>query len=85
MRRLMREYDYQLKFVIDQPEDCDEVQRYLSELPDIDRRRVLLMPQGTDAASLSQRAAWLEPYCRQHGLGFCPRQHIEWFGPVRGT
>jgi 7-carboxy-7-deazaguanine synthase len=85
MRRLMREYEYQLKFVIDQPEDCDEVQQYLGELPDADRQRVLLMPQGTDAASLNQRAAWLEPYCREHGLGFCPRRHIEWFGPVRGT
>jgi 7-carboxy-7-deazaguanine synthase len=85
IRRLMREYEHQLKFVIDRPDDCDEVQRYLAELAEVDFQRVLLMPQGTDGASLSQRAAWLEPYCRRHGLGYCPRRHIEWFGPVRGT
>ncbi len=39
------------------------------------------MPQGTDAAALAERDAWLEPYCQEHGLGFCPRRHIEWFGP----
>lgn len=85
IRRLIGEYDYQLKFVIDRPEDCDEVERYLAELPEIDRHRVLLMPQGTDAAELAERAAWLEPLCRERRVGFCPRRHIEWFGIARGT
>jgi 7-carboxy-7-deazaguanine synthase len=85
IERLMREYPYQLKFVIDRPEDCDEVEGYLESLPQVDRSRVLLMPQGTDAASLRERAEWLAPYCREQGLGFCPRRHIEWFGAMRGT
>ena len=85
IRRLIGESAYQFKFVIDQPDDCRDVERYLAELPQIDRSRVLLMPQGTDAASLAERGEWLRPYCREHGLGYCPRRHIEWFGPVRGT
>lgn len=85
MRRLTREYDYQLKFVIDRPEDCEEVEHYLAELAEVDRRCVLLMPQGTDAAELAERARWLEPYCRERQVRFCPRQHIEWFGIARGT
>ncbi|RMF62575.1 MAG: radical SAM protein, partial [Calditrichaeota bacterium] len=72
-------------FVIDQPEDCDEVRQYLEQFPEIDPSRVLLMPQGTDAEQLRAVGAWLEPYCRQHGVGFCPRRQIEWFGLVRGT
>jgi 7-carboxy-7-deazaguanine synthase len=85
IRRLTGEYPYQLKFVVDTPVDCQEVEAYLGGLPSIDRHRVMLMPQGTDAESLAERAAWLEPYCREHALGYCPRRQIEWFGYVRGT
>ncbi len=85
IRRLVAQYEYQLKFVVDCPDDCREVEMYLSEFPEIDRGRVMLMPQGTDADELAERAAWLEPYCTEHGLKFCPRRQIEWFGSVRGT
>jgi 7-carboxy-7-deazaguanine synthase len=85
MERLIAEYDYQLKFVIDAPEDCREVENYLAAMPGIDRHRVLLMPQGTEWIVLADKARWLEPYCRQRGLTFCPRRQIEWFGPARGT
>ena len=84
IRRLTSEYAYQLKFVIDQPGDCVEVQRWLKSFPQVDRRQVLLMPQGTTRDELAERAAWLEPYCHEHELTFCPRRHIEWFGLVRG-
>jgi 7-carboxy-7-deazaguanine synthase len=85
IRRLLTEYEYQLKFVIDSRADCDEVEAYLEELPEADRSRVLLMPQGTDAKSLAERSAWLEPLCRERGFHFCPRRHIEWYGHARGT
>lgn len=84
IRRLTRDYTYQMKFVVDRPDDCEEVERYLEEFPAIERNRVLLMPQGTDLAELASRAAWLEPYCHERGYGFCPRRHIEWYGFVRG-
>jgi 7-carboxy-7-deazaguanine synthase len=85
IRRLMAEYEYQLKFVVDTPADLDDVSRYLAEFPEIDRERVLLMPQGTDQDALIARAEWLRPYCESEGLVFCPRKQIEWFGAVRGT
>ena len=85
VRRLMNEYDYQLKFVIDTPADCDEVENYLSDFPEVDRRRVLLMPQGIEIHELAVRAAWLEPMCAERGMTYCPRRHIEWFGHTRGT
>ena len=85
VRRLAAEYVYQVKFVIDTLDDCREVQQYLAEMPEIDRSRVMLMPQGTDRASLAEKARWLEPYCAEHGLRYCPRRQIEWFGLVRGT
>lgn len=85
IRRLVAEYAYQFKFVIDNPVDCEEVERYLAEFPQIDRSFVMLMPQGTDAETLARHAAWLEPYCRANQLQYSPRKHIEWFGLVRGT
>ncbi|HET6879498.1 MAG TPA: 7-carboxy-7-deazaguanine synthase QueE [Pirellulales bacterium] len=85
IRRLIRDYAYQFKFVIDKPRDCREVEAYLARLPQIDRSRVLLMPQGVDAEELARRARWLKPYCDATGLRYCPRRQIEWFGLVRGT
>jgi 7-carboxy-7-deazaguanine synthase len=85
IRRLLSNYTYQLKFVIDTPADCEAVQAWLAEFPEADISRVLLMPQGTDSAALSGIADWLAPYCRSHGFTLCPRKHVEWFGARRGT
>jgi 7-carboxy-7-deazaguanine synthase len=85
IRRLIGTYDYQLKFVVDQPPDLDDVQTWLSEFPEACRDRVLLMPQGIDTETLAAKGKWLADYCREHGFGFCPRKHIEWYGAKRGT
>jgi 7-carboxy-7-deazaguanine synthase len=85
VRRLVRDYEYQVKFVVDSPRDCNEVREYLERFPEIDPGRVMLMPQGTDPDELASRAQWLQPYCDAKGLRFCPRRQIEWFGLVRGT
>ena len=85
LRRLHAEYDCQFKFVVDSLADCEEVAGYLADFPEIDRHRVLLMPMGTKALELADKADWLEPYCQEHGFTFCPRRHIEWFGCKRGT
>ncbi len=85
IRRLVADYTYQIKFVVDRPEDCAEVEAYLAAFPEIERLRVMLMPQGTDTVTLEAKRAWLEPYCAAHGLRYCPRRQIEWFGLTRGT
>ena len=85
LARLMAEYDYQLKFVVECPADCDEVQGVLRTLPGHDARRVLLMPEGVDLDKLRSTASWLEPHCNEQGFTFCPRRHIEWFGAGRGV
>jgi 7-carboxy-7-deazaguanine synthase len=85
LRQLIRQYDYQLKFVVADAADAHEALRFLDNFPELARHRVLLMPEGTDAARLAQVAGWLEPFCRTAGLRFCPRRQIEWFGHRRGT
>ena len=85
IRRLVAEHEYQVKFVVDKIQDCAEVEMHLAEFPEIDRARVMLMPQGVDPADLAEKGRWLEPYCAEHGLQYCPRRQIEWFGLRRGT
>lgn len=85
IRRLIDEFDYQLKFVVGSRTDCREVLAYLEEFPEFDRQSVMLMPQGTQHEELASTSAWLQPFCEEQGLQFCPRMHIEWFGYARGT
>jgi 7-carboxy-7-deazaguanine synthase len=85
IRRLLSEFDYQVKFVIDSESDCVAVEDWLREFSPIPPDKVWLMPQGVEPGELAQRAEWLIPYCERQGFHFCPRKHIEWFGPGRGT
>jgi 7-carboxy-7-deazaguanine synthase len=80
---------HQLKFVVDTPADFAEASRWVDALratgADVDRRRVFMMPQGRDSATLARTSGWLEPECRRSGFQFAPRHHIAWFGHTRGT
>jgi 7-carboxy-7-deazaguanine synthase len=85
VRQLLEKYEYQLKFVVESPDDIDEIKDYLRELNAAKPERVLLMPQGTTTDQLERRAQWLIPVCEEHGFIYCPRRHIEWYGNKRGT
>ena len=82
---MIAEYNYQLKFVIDSTADCDLVDDYLQEFPEIDQQRVYLMPQGVTQEELAEKSTWLEPICQLRGWHFCPRMQIQWFGLSQGT
>jgi 7-carboxy-7-deazaguanine synthase len=85
LRAFLERYDYQLKFVIDEPGDVGEVLAILERLPGVDRTKVLLMPQGVTRTELDRRALWLAEECKVHGFRFCPRLHVELYGNRRGT
>jgi 7-carboxy-7-deazaguanine synthase len=84
LQRLMSAYDYQLKFVIAKPEDLVEVEALITAL-DADRGKVILMPEGTDGKALRERSVWLAELCKQSGLRFSPRLHVDLYGNRRGT
>lgn len=85
IRYLVSRYPYQLKFVVGTEEDGEEVLEYLREFPEIDRDRVMLMPEGVTLGRLTCVETWLKPFCCEHDLTFCPRRQIEWYGSMRGT
>jgi 7-carboxy-7-deazaguanine synthase len=84
IRSFLERYEYQLKFVLDEPADVAEVLALLEQLPSVDRSRVLLMPQGITAAEVQQRGLWLVEACKEHGFRYCPRLHIDLYGNQRG-
>lgn len=77
--------DYQLKFVVDRPEDVAEVETILERLTAVDRTKVLLMPRGVTRDELDCRAVWLIEMCKERGFRYCPRLHIELYGNLRGA
>lgn len=84
LKRLMADYDYQLKFVIARPEDVDEARGLVRELG-APAERVILMPEGTEAAMLRERSGWLAEICKAEGFRFSPRLHVEIWGNRRGA
>lgn len=84
IRKLMRTYDYQLKFVVAHAADIAELTSLVTELgapPD----KVLLMPEGTHADVLQTRGIWIAELCKEHGFRFTPRLHVELWGNRRGV
>jgi 7-carboxy-7-deazaguanine synthase len=84
LRRLMGEFDYQLKFVVAAAGDLDEIRGMLTEL-DADRGRVLLMPEGKTPEVTRERALWLVELCKQEGFRYSPRLHVDIWGDKRGV
>jgi len=85
VQRMLAHYDCQLKFVVEAPQDLEEIAQYLVSLGVSTDGKVWLMPQGTELLALQQIESWLKPYCESRGYHFCPRKHIEWYGFTRGT
>jgi 7-carboxy-7-deazaguanine synthase len=83
--RMTREYRYQLKYVIDTPDDVDDVDRHVQSLGGIAPSRVFLMPQGTQADQIRAKTSWLSLAASKRGYSVSPRLHIELFGNRRGT
>jgi 7-carboxy-7-deazaguanine synthase len=77
--------DIQLKFVVSDQQDLDELRQMLGQLSAWKHDDVLLMPEGTDAGALESRADWLVRVCMDNGFRFCNRLHIQLFGHRRGT
>ncbi len=85
IQRFIDGYEYQLKFVADKKTDLVEIEDILSKLKNVDRPRVLIMPQGRTKEELHERAPWIVELCKEHGFSYTPRLHIELWGNRRGT
>jgi 7-carboxy-7-deazaguanine synthase len=84
LRELIRRYDYQLKFVVKEREDLEEVRNIVSEV-EAESGKVMLMPEGTRPRELQERSQWLVDACKQNRYRFSPRLHVHIWGNKRGV
>jgi 7-carboxy-7-deazaguanine synthase len=83
LRQLTGEYTYQLKFVVTDPGDIEEIEKVVEEIG-ADRERVVLMPEGIDAETIRTRSLWLVDLCKRQGYRYSPRLHVDLWGNQRG-
>jgi 7-carboxy-7-deazaguanine synthase len=84
LKRLIQEYEYQLKFVLSDASDLIEVQRIQENL-NVPAARIMLMPEGVTHQAVAERGVWLAELCKQHGYRYSPRLHIDLWGDRRGV
>ncbi len=74
----------QLKFVVSEPQQLDEIETLLSCLKGWCNDDVLLMPEGITTEAIASRH-WIVAECTSRGWRYCSRLHIDLFGNRRGT
>jgi 7-carboxy-7-deazaguanine synthase len=84
LKKLMQEYEYQLKFVVSAPEDLEEIEAIIKET-EADRSRVVLMAEGTTLEAIYGRAKWLVEICKRERFRYSPRLQIDIYGNQRGV
>lgn len=84
LRDLMAAYPYQLKFVVQNLEDLQEVDDLCAQLQP-NPTQVLLMPEGRDRAILRERSIWLADICKERGYRLTTRLHVDLWGDTRGV
>ena len=84
LRRLIADYPHQLKFVVADRNDVNEIEEMRKELG-VDSRAVILMPEGVDRETLRERGEWIVEICKQRGYRFSPRLHVDLWGARRGV
>jgi 7-carboxy-7-deazaguanine synthase len=73
---LIKQYPYQLKFVVDQRQDLDEIVRFVGQMPGVKPESVFLMPQATTRQKYIEKSQWIADYCLSTGFSFGPRLQV---------
>ena len=76
--------DRQIKFVVSNPSDLDEIDQVLAQLNGYQPSDIMLMPEGV-AVPDRESIQWVLDECLNRGWTYCPRLHIALFGDTRGT
>lgn len=84
LRRLIGEYVHQMKFVVTEPTDLDEIE-FMRGALGVKPPAIVLMPEGVDRDILRARGEWVVEICKQKGYRFSPRLHVDLWGARRGV
>ena len=95
LKKLIKNYDYQLKFVIEKASDIKELNKVLKDMtawakahPTIakapDRSKIMLMPQARNIFEYLKRSKLVSEMCKKYGFAFSQRLHIMLWGNEKG-
>ena len=84
VRQLIEHYPYQLKFVVESPEDLPEIQRAIEQLGNVVAGRIMLMPQAKTRDELIAKSPMVAELCKQTGFVFCNRLQILLYDGEKG-
>ena len=85
LRKLVDNYKYQLKFVVDSQDDLAEIQRTIEKLGNVDSEKVMLMPQAATRDELLAKSPIVAEMCKRTGFTFCQRLQLLLWNNKRGT
>ena len=71
IRKFLHQYECQVKFVVDSPEDLEEIKTLKVEIP-IPAETIVLMPQGMTPEELQSKQEWLVEICKAEGYRYSP-------------
>ncbi len=81
-------YDYQLKFVVTDREDMNEITDLLSRLRErvtVRDEDVLLMPEGATRERLDETRGKVAELAMEYGFRYTPRLHVDLWNDAPGT
>ncbi|MFQ6035984.1 MAG: 7-carboxy-7-deazaguanine synthase QueE [Sedimentisphaerales bacterium] len=85
LRKLINDYKYQLKFVVDSPADLLEIQQTIKQIGNVDLEKVMLVPQAATRDELLAKSPMVAGMCNHTGFAFCQRLQILLWNNKRGT
>jgi len=84
LQQLIDNYRYQLKFVVDGPDDLQEIEECLTNLKNVNRGKVFLMSQAVRLDEYLAKSKMTAELCKQTGFRFSPRLQVLLWDNERG-
>ena len=84
LQKLIDNYEYQLKFVVDAPQDIDDIFECLEHLSGVNRNKVFLMPQAATADKLIEKSRMTAQICKKTGFALSARLQVLLWNNKRG-
>lgn len=82
---MMRNHDYQLKFVVNYERDLEEIEAMLEKLDFVDASKIYLMPQGVSREQFDSKLPWIVEAAKKRNWNVTDRLHVRIWGPKRGV
>jgi len=73
---LIDNYNYQLKFVVDSESDLPEIEETIKNLANVDRKKIMLMPQAAARQELLAKSPMVAELCKRTGYVFSQRLQV---------